>query len=84
MNRLDGNALAGALSELFTVDLTAASGRCAGCGATAILATAMVYADRQGTVARCATCDHVLATIVATEDRTWFNLAGLTTIEVRR
>jgi uncharacterized protein DUF6510 len=84
MNRLDGNALAGALSELFSVDLTAASGRCSGCGTTAVLATAVVYAGEQGTVARCATCDHVLATIVESDDRTWFSLAGLRTIEVRR
>ncbi|QBJ89072.1 hypothetical protein D0Z67_01195 [Streptomyces seoulensis] len=32
-HRLDGNALAGPLSELFAVDLTVATRRCAHCGA---------------------------------------------------
>jgi hypothetical protein len=35
-------------------------------------------------VARCASCDHVLATIVDSGDRLWLSLAGLSAVEVRR
>jgi len=33
---LDGNAMAGALGEVFAVDVTAAVGRCDGCGAVGV------------------------------------------------
>jgi hypothetical protein len=84
MTHLDGNVLAGALSEIFAVDLTTASARCTGCGAIAHLAEAMVYTNAPGIVARCATCDHVLATIVDAGDRLWLSLTGLSGIELRR
>lgn len=84
MTHLDGNALAGALDELFRVDLTAASARCAGCGTVSVLAEAMVYTEAPGTVVRCGHCDHVLATIVDAGDRVFLGLGGLTAIEIRR
>ena len=84
MTHLDGNALAGGLAEVFAVDLTDARARCAGCGTVAPLAEAMLYTDAPGLVARCAGCDHVLATVVDAGDRLWLSLAGLSAIEVRR
>ena len=84
MSHLDGNALAGLLSELFSIDLTTATVRCIGCGSVASLATAMVYTDAPGIVARCATCDGVLATVVDGGDRLWLGLAGMSAIEVPR
>lgn len=84
MTHLDGNALAGMLSELFSMDLTDAAVRCRGCGAVASLGTAMVYTDAPGLVARCATCDAVLATVVDGGDRIWLGLAGMSAIEVPR
>jgi hypothetical protein len=84
MTHLDGNALAGALAEVFAVDVTAARSRCAGCGAVAPLAEAMLYTDAPGLVARCPGCDHVLATVVDSGDRIWLGLAGVSAIEVRR
>jgi hypothetical protein len=47
------------------------------------LATAMVYVSDAGSVARCAGCDAVLATVVQGEDRIWFGLRGITAVEVR-
>ena len=35
---LDGNMLGGELGELFTVDITAATGRCASCGTVSAIA----------------------------------------------
>ncbi|MDQ1572918.1 MAG: hypothetical protein QOH44_477, partial [Actinomycetota bacterium] len=43
MSHLDGNAIAGPLSEIFGADMTMASGRCGGCGDVSPLAMAMVY-----------------------------------------
>jgi hypothetical protein len=49
----DGNVLAGPLSEVFAVDVTAATVRCAHCGMTGAVATLRVYAHAPGSVARC-------------------------------
>ena len=40
---LDGNAAAGELSKIFTLDVTAAEGQCAHCGATKRFAEARLY-----------------------------------------
>lgn len=40
---MDGNVVGGVLSEVFTADMTAASGRCAGCGRVAALADTRVF-----------------------------------------
>lgn len=44
----DGNALAGPLREIFAVDMTAAEGRCVGCGRTGPVATLRVYDHSPG------------------------------------
>ena len=49
--RLDGNAVAGTLAEVFGFDLTVCWGGCAGCGATNQLGALLVYAHGMGTVA---------------------------------
>ena len=40
---LDGNAAAGELSKIFAMDVTAAEGQCAHCGATKRFAEAHLY-----------------------------------------
>jgi ribosomal protein S27E len=84
MQHFDGNVLAGPLAEFFSFDVTTATARCNGCGAVAELARAMVYMSPAGTVVRCATCDHVLATLVESGDRAWIGFSGVSAIEVRR
>jgi hypothetical protein len=84
MTHLDGNVLAGALAEIFAIDVTTAFGRCIHCGDFSAIAEAVVYADAPGLVARCAGCDHVIATIVDAKDRVWLSLSGLSAIELRR
>src|SRR5919201_1854817 len=51
--RLDGNAAAGPLAELFAVELTAAVVTCAGCSNSAPLAAYDLYADAPALVLRC-------------------------------
>ncbi|GGK44834.1 DUF6510 family protein [Streptomyces flaveus] len=72
----DGNALAGPLGELFTADVTAAAGRCAGCGHTALVADLRVYTHAPGLVARCPNCDAVILRLLRAPDAAWLDLRG--------
>ncbi|MFK4085682.1 DUF6510 family protein [Kribbella sp. NPDC020789] len=75
---LDGNAAAGALSEVFAVDVTAAIARCDGCGKTGVFADTRLYLNAPGMVVRCPGCDHVLLRVVSTPTETYVDLRGLT------
>lgn len=79
---LDGNAAAGALSELFAMDVTAAIAQCDGCGQTGVFAESRLYVDAPGLVARCASCDTVLLRVVSTPNDTYIDLRGLTYLRV--
>ena len=80
--KLDGNAAAGILQQIFAVEVTTASGTCDGCGATESVGAVSVYAAA-GTVLRCPHCDSVLMTVVTDGERIWANLRGLRTLELR-
>jgi hypothetical protein len=64
MEHLDGNAVAGELSEVFVHEVTTATATCAGCGATGAVAEVRVYEGGPGTVLRCPSCDTVLLRVV--------------------
>ena len=51
--RLDGNAAAGLLREVFAVELTAAIAVCGGCGRHSVVAELMLYGGALGAVLRC-------------------------------
>ena len=74
---LDGNVAGGELSRIFNVDLTAAEGQCANCGAKRHFAEAHLYVDCPGLVARCAVCDHVLLRLVNTGKRAMLDVRGM-------
>jgi Family of unknown function (DUF6510) len=75
---LDGNAAAGELSKVFAIDVTAAEGQCAHCGARKRFADAHVYMQSPGVVARCAVCQNVLLRLVSVRQRVFLELRGLT------
>jgi hypothetical protein len=81
--RLDGNAAAGLLREVFGSEMTTAVGTCGGCGAVAPVGAVHVYRSA-GMVLRCPTCEAVLLRIVESESRLWVDLSGLRSIELRR
>ena len=58
--RLDGNAAAGLLSEVFTPEATAAVVRCVSCGGEGAAGGAMVYANAPGLVIRRPHCSDVV------------------------
>jgi hypothetical protein len=74
---LDGNAAAGELSNIFSMDVTAAEGQCAHCGATKRFAEAHIYMQGPGIVARCAVCHHVLLRLVNARERVFLDLRGM-------
>src|SRR6267143_3041630 len=75
---LDGNAAAGELSKVFCMDVTAAEGQCAHCGAIKRFADTHVYMQGPGVVARCIVCLHVLLRLVNVRQRVFLDLRGMT------
>jgi hypothetical protein len=75
---LDGNAAAGELSKIFAMDVTAAEGQCAHCGATKRFAEAHLYMQGPGLVARCAVCERVIFRLVNAGQRMFLDMRGMT------
>jgi hypothetical protein len=82
-DHLDGNVLAGTLWQVFRPDITAASGRCGGCGLVGPVAGLSVYTDAPGTVARCARCGQVNLQVVQSPSDLWLNTTGLSYLRFR-
>jgi len=79
---LDGNVLGGELGELFTVDITAATGQCASCGTVSAIAQTHVYTDAPGVVARCPSCGGVMLRLVRGRGRAWLDLRGVICLQL--
>jgi len=73
----DGTALAGPLHGVVAVEVTAAVGRCTGCGRTIRMAEVRVFDHAPGVVARCPVCDQVLLRLVRGPGHAWLDLRGL-------
>jgi hypothetical protein len=80
--KLDGNAAAGLLRELFAFELTTARGRCDNCGAVAEVGAVMVYSNAPGVVLRCPQCQSVLMRVTADGGRYWLDVRGITWLEI--
>jgi uncharacterized protein DUF6510 len=74
--RLDGNALTGALAELFAVDLVPADCTCAHCGRTSPLAQYDLYADSPALVVRCVGCSGVVLRYSSAGGRIRLDMTG--------
>jgi hypothetical protein len=80
--RVDGNAAAGMLEEIFPVDMTMVMMRCTGCGRVEPSGAEMVYMDAPGVVMRCLHCQSVLLTIVRVDGRYWLNLPAVVCLQI--
>ena len=78
---LDGNVLAGPLTERYGSDPTSQMGRCATCGQEGSLAQSRVYVGA-GLVARCSNCDAVLLTVVERPGETVVRMHALTGLDL--
>lgn len=72
----DGNALAGPLADVFSVDVSAAIAVCAGCGRTGAVAELRVYGRGPGLVGRCPGCSEVMLRYADTPHGRWLDLRG--------
>ncbi|SDE32411.1 DUF6510 family protein [Auraticoccus monumenti] len=79
---LDGNALAGRLAEIFSVDMTSARVTCSGCGTVRPLAEGRAYVRGPGVTLRCAECQMVLGRIVRARDSVWLELSGVASVQI--
>jgi len=80
--RLDGNAAAGLLAEVFRFEMTTAYATCAGCGALAPVGALMVYGHEMGTILRCPGCDTAIIRVARTRGRYWLDLRGASVLRV--
>ena len=72
--RLDGNAIAGTLGEVFVHEMTAARIACKGCGNVEPVGAEHAYVQAPGIVLRCSHCDSALLVMTRTagRQRIWF------------
>ena len=75
--RLDGNAAAGMLRDLFTVDTTAAEATCSGCGNVGPVGALIEYGHQMGVVLRCSTCATPVIRIVQADAAMYVDFSGL-------
>ncbi len=78
--RLDGNAAAGLLGELFPFEMTLAECTCAGCSMTSPVGALMMYRHGMGTVLRCPVCDTIEIRIANIRGRYWIDMRGMTSL----
>ncbi len=78
----DGNLLAGPLSEVFAVDITAAATTCSGCGREDRVADLHVYVVGDGYVARCPGCQDAVLRFLRTTSRAVLDLRGSLSLRV--
>jgi hypothetical protein len=84
--RLDGNAAAGVLAEIFTFEVTTARTACVRCGATGEVGAQMAYMTDIGTVVRCSSCDSALIRVVRQNEgpqRYWLDLKGIEYLQLQ-
>jgi uncharacterized protein DUF6510 len=81
MTRLDGNAIAGELFDVFGEEMTTATATCAGCGSGRPLGELAVYLPAPGVVGRCSSCENVMVVIVEIRGVRCVDLIGIAAIE---
>lgn len=83
--RLDGNAAAGMLREVFVSDVSAARGACASCGMIAQMGGQHLYMNplSPGAVLRCQGCENVLMVFARGGGRYRLGMRGLKWLEIR-
>jgi hypothetical protein len=81
--RLDGNAAAGLLSEVFGPEATGAVTRCGNCGADGPVGTLMVYAHGMGVVFRCPRCEQVMVRIAHLREEVVLDMRGAVFLRLR-
>ena len=80
--RLDGNAAAGVLTQVFCGEPSGAVIVCAGCGATAAIGALPAYGLELGAILRCPHCDTAVLRLGAAGATLWLDLRGAVSLRV--
>ena len=83
--RLDGNAAAGMLGEIFVLEMTSAQTTCAHCGYVASLGSLVLYGGQMGMVLRCPTCEQIQMRVVRIPEsggQYWIDLRGMSILRI--
>lgn len=67
--RVDGNAMAGVLSEVFVHEMTTARIACGGCGEVEQIGAEHAYMQAPGIVMRCCHCENVLLVVTPAREK---------------
>jgi hypothetical protein len=81
--RLDGNAAAGVLTQVFCGEPSGAKIVCAGCGTTTPIGALMAYGLELGAILRCPHCDTAVLRLGAAGATLWLDLRGAVSLRVR-
>jgi hypothetical protein len=79
---LDGNALAGALRDVFVHEMTTARVACKGCGRAESIGAERAFTRGPGFVLRCRHCDGVLLVMTQAGGRLVLGFEGLRWLEI--
>ena len=79
--RVDGNAIAGVLGEVFVREMTVARIACGGCGKVEPVGAEHAYMKAPGVVMRCCHCDSVLLVIAHTGETYRLSLGSSKSLE---
>ena len=82
--KLDANAAAGVLTEIFGVEMTAAPTECASCGNQSAIGSLWAFMATPGIVLRCSACQNVILRIVQTPDATYLDARGAVYLRLAR
>jgi hypothetical protein len=80
--RLDGNAAAGLLQQLFAFEITTAITICDGCERESPVGALLFYGQPLGAVLRCPACDQVMVVVTRPHDEWWLDLRGVRLLHV--
>jgi len=80
--RMDGNAAAGALREIFSQEMTVATATCIGCGAEHEIGALLDYGHTMGIVLRCPGCDAAMLRMSRTPAWLYLDTSGISCLKV--
>jgi len=80
--RLDGNAAAGLLADIFRCEPSTTVLVCSGCGAVGPMGSLLAYGLEMGAILRCPVCDTAVLRAGAGGTRIWVDLRGAVSMRV--
>ena len=81
---LDGNAAAGILSEIFTIEITSSSAECANCGHEGEMGTLLAFMQAPGVVLRCPVCKEIILRVVQSPSTIYLDMRGAVYVALSR